>query len=162
LRGELIISESMILDRDRIECLVRELRSYYEWIPILDVTHENHDKTDGCRDGDANPGSGRLQTVREADQGEASRGAVPEMPEKAVTCYAFIESNGSLDLDSIAETEDAVRQKMLAGSMGWRFENPERYSHDEAWQRLLVCGRVVQVSVREVSGQPDNGTEQLS
>lgn len=57
----------------------------YEWVSILDVTHENHDKTDGCGDGDANPGSGRLQAVREADPGEASRGAVPKMPEETVS-----------------------------------------------------------------------------
>lgn len=61
--------------------------------------------------------------------------------------YAFLESNGTIDLDSIAETEDAVRWKMLEASMGWRFEHPERYDRDEEWNRLLAYGRVVPVSV---------------
>ena len=65
----------------------------------------------------------------------------------ASRCYAFLESNGTIDLDSIAETEDAVRWKVLEGSMGWQFEYPERYSRDEEWQRLLAYGKVVSVSV---------------
>lgn len=65
----------------------------------------------------------------------------------ASRCYAFLEANGTVDLDSIAETEDAVRWKMLEGSMGWRFEYPERYNRDEEWQRLLTFGKVVTVSV---------------
>ena len=57
----------------------------YGWIPILDVTHENHDKADGCRDREESPGACRLQAMREADPGEASRGAVSEMPEETVS-----------------------------------------------------------------------------
>lgn len=65
----------------------------------------------------------------------------------ASRCYAFMESNGTIDFDSIAETEDAVRRKMLGESMGWRFEHPDRYSQDDEWKRLLTFGKVIPVVV---------------
>ncbi len=69
------------------------------------------------------------------------------MSQQELPCYAFLDSNGKIDIDSIAETEDLVRWKVLQGSMGWRFEYPERYDQDKEWERLLNFGRVVPVSV---------------
>lgn len=53
-------------------------------------------------------------------------------------------------LESIGETPGIVRDRMLEGVMGWRYEHPDRYPHDEAWQRILETGTVVKVSVTEI------------
>jgi len=62
-------------------------------------------------------------------------------------CFAYREADGTIALDSISDTPENVRLKYLALCMGWRFEHPERYSQDEAWQRLLTFGKVVPVVV---------------
>lgn len=61
--------------------------------------------------------------------------------------YAWREISGELDLDSISDTQDGVRIKGLKSSMGWRFDHPERYDHDEEWTSLLKFGNVVPVMV---------------
>lgn len=63
--------------------------------------------------------------------------------------YAFLDSDGTIDLDSVAETEAEVRRKVLEESMGWRFEHPDRYSHEDEWERMLQYGKVVPVYVSE-------------
>jgi|LakMenE18May11ns_1017448.scaffolds.fasta_scaffold9406442_2 hypothetical protein len=60
-------------------------------------------------------------------------------------CFAYQDSTGQLDLDSIAESVDRVRNKMLADSMGWRYEYPD--GHDAQWNLLLQHGKVVEVVV---------------
>lgn len=62
-------------------------------------------------------------------------------------CYAFLDSRGEIDLDSIAETEDDAKLKTLEGVMGWRFQYPDRYDQDEAWNNILKYGKIVAVSV---------------
>lgn len=62
-------------------------------------------------------------------------------------CFAFMESNGQIDLDSLADTEEKVKYKMLEGTMGWRFEHPERYNPEEEWVRLRSYGKIVKVRV---------------
>lgn len=61
--------------------------------------------------------------------------------------YAFLDRNGEVDLDSIAETQDGVRLRCLRESMGWRFDHPDRYSHEKEWERLLTYGSVVPICV---------------
>lgn len=68
-------------------------------------------------------------------------------------CYAFRGGNG-VDIDSISETPDGVRDRMLEGVMGWRYQYPDRYPHEEAWQRILKTGTVVNVSVTEIDEVP--------
>ena len=74
----------------------------------------------------------------------------PPTPTGACDCYAFRESRGVLDIESIGETPDIVRDRMLEGVMGWRYEHPDRYPHEEKWQRILETGTVVKVSVTEI------------
>lgn len=62
-------------------------------------------------------------------------------------CFAYREANGTIDIESIAETVDNVKWKMLESSMGWRFEHPERYNQEEQWKKLLAYGEVVPVVV---------------
>ena len=64
-----------------------------------------------------------------------------------LSCFAYQEHSGKIDIDSIAEHEGVVRLKCLEGSMGWRFERPERYDQDVEWARLLTFGKVVPVIV---------------
>jgi len=64
-------------------------------------------------------------------------------------CYAFREWRGVIDLESIGETPEIVRDRMLEGVMGWRYAHPDRYPHEETWQRILKTGSVVKVSVTE-------------
>ena len=68
----------------------------------------------------------------------------------ATDCYAYRELNGEIDLDSISDTPENVRLKYLEMCMGWRFTHPDRYNHDEEWQRLLTYGSVVPVRVSVV------------
>lgn len=69
-----------------------------------------------------------------------------------IECFAFIEASGQIDLDSLAETEEIVKYKVLEGAMGWRFEYPERYNHEEEWVRLQAFGKVVKVRVCVIAG----------
>jgi len=76
----------------------------------------------------------------------------PESPETESApcsshCYAYCESNGTIDIDTISDTPDNVRIKYLEMCMDWRFGHPDRYNQDEEWQRLLQYGNVVPVSV---------------
>lgn len=66
---------------------------------------------------------------------------------KQVSCFAFRELDGTINLDSIADTIESVRFNVLEVSMGWRFNHPSRYSQDEEWGRMLTYGKVVPVSV---------------
>jgi hypothetical protein len=61
--------------------------------------------------------------------------------------YVFAWDDHGLDLDSISDSVENVRLKVLSETMGWRFNHPDRYSHDEEWQRLLIYGKVVSVLV---------------
>jgi hypothetical protein len=60
-------------------------------------------------------------------------------------CYAYQDRDGSLDLDSIAESVERVRDKMLVASMGWRYDYAD--GHDAQWNLLLRCGKVVEVVI---------------
>lgn len=60
-------------------------------------------------------------------------------------CFAYQDQDGSIDLDSIAESVERVREKMLVASMGWRYEYPD--GHDEQWNMLLKYGEVAEVVV---------------
>ena len=71
------------------------------------------------------------------------------------TALAYQHDDGSLDLDSIAETVADVRLSVLETGMGWRFEHPDRYSHDEAWARALQYGRVVWVEITVTGPAPE-------
>ena len=69
-----------------------------------------------------------------------------------IECFAFMETNGQIDLDSLAEDEEQVKFKVLEGAMGWRFEYPDRYNREEEWVRLQAFGKVVKVRVCLVAG----------
>jgi hypothetical protein len=60
-------------------------------------------------------------------------------------CYAYQDRDGSLDLDSIADSVERVRSKMLVSSMGWRHQYSQ--DHDAQWRLLLEFGNVVEVVV---------------
>jgi hypothetical protein len=60
-------------------------------------------------------------------------------------CFAYQDRDGSLDLDSIAESVERVRDKMLVASMGWRYDYPD--DHEAQWNLLLQYGKVVEVVV---------------
>lgn len=60
-------------------------------------------------------------------------------------CFAYQDRDGELDLDSIAESVERVRDKMLVASMGWRYEYPD--DHAAQWDLLLRHGKVVEVVV---------------
>lgn len=64
--------------------------------------------------------------------------------------YAFRYGSGQIECDSVAESPAAVRERMLRDHMGWRYEQPKRYSHDEKWENLLTYGSVVPVSIKVV------------
>lgn len=79
--------------------------------------------------------------------------AAPPSP-PVTNAYAFQELNGTIDLDSVGETAEQVREKLLAAVMGWRFNHPDRYPHAVEWARLLTFGKVVPVSVTPRLGEP--------
>lgn len=62
-------------------------------------------------------------------------------------CFAFVHSSGEIDIDTLHNTEEGAKLKMLEGSMGWRFEYPERYSHEEHWEMLQKHGEIKAVQV---------------
>lgn len=82
----------------------------------------------------------RMNNAFESKGIRASRIIKPEY-------FAFMEADGSIDLDSISDCEDGVKLRVLENSMGWRFQHPERYNQDEAWENLLEFGKIVNVSV---------------
>lgn len=71
-----------------------------------------------------------------------STGDKPKAPSE-LRCYAFVDLEGNIDLDSFATTTYDVRQNVLKGIMGWRFEYPDRYNHDEEWENYSKHGRIV-------------------
>jgi hypothetical protein len=75
----------------------------------------------------------------------------PEKPEGNCVqeAYAYQDSDGKIDLDSIAESYDDVRTKVLATQMGWRYFHLGRYSQEEAWERLMEFGSVIKVEVKK-------------
>lgn len=73
--------------------------------------------------------------------------------------YAFLQFDGDLDLDSISESFDASKWKMIENSMGWRFNHPERYSRDEQWERLRQYGKIVAVEVTVLEEKKSFDTE---
>ena len=78
----------------------------------------------------------------------APRVAIPD----AINGFAFVYHEDGLDLDTISDSIDNVRIKCLQSTMGWRFNHPDLYSHDEKWNRLLTYGKVVAVKVAQVDG----------
>lgn len=62
-------------------------------------------------------------------------------------CYAFLESGGTPDIESMSDTPEGVRDRMLEQCMGWRYEHPDRYSQVEAWNQIRETGRIVKVAV---------------
>jgi len=66
-------------------------------------------------------------------------------------CWAFRESNGDIDIDSASETPEGVRLKCLQMCMGWRFDHPDRYPHEEEWAKLLKLGSVVPLITTEIN-----------
>lgn len=78
------------------------------------------------------------------------------------TCHGFglVDKNGHLEFDSLADTEANVRTKYLELCMGWRFEHPDRFSQDEAWERILKFFTVVPVVIHY--GKDNRPTESLS
>lgn len=61
--------------------------------------------------------------------------------------YAFREHSGRIDLESIAESPEHVRDQMIRGVMGWRYDHPDRYDHDDMWNAICTTGEVVRVSI---------------
>lgn len=66
---------------------------------------------------------------------------------KDLACYGFVEHSGAILLHSLGESPEMVRENMLENCLGWRYEHPDRYNHDESWQRLLKTGEVVELEV---------------
>jgi hypothetical protein len=71
----------------------------------------------------------------------------PSVMSTSCTCYAFQENSGAIDIESVAASPEQVRAQMLQACLGWRFEYPDRYSHDETWAAMLKTGTVVKVVV---------------
>ena len=69
----------------------------------------------------------------------------------SVQCFAFQERSGAIDVESIGESQEVVRTKMLQACMGWRYAYPDMYSHDEEWICILGTGDVVPVTVSAVN-----------
>ena len=63
------------------------------------------------------------------------------------TAFAFQSTSGEIDIDSVSESVDRLKEKMLPEVMGWRYDYPERYSRETAWERVLETGTIVQVTV---------------
>lgn len=62
--------------------------------------------------------------------------------------YAFQDDQG---ICNIQDTAEEVRDSMLRDVMGWRYSQPNYYSKDEAWERLLKHGKVVKVRIEVVN-----------
>jgi len=70
------------------------------------------------------------------------------MPENnaETSCYVYVDDDG-IDIDSAGESIEHVKQNMIKETMGWRYEYPDKYSHDEEWQRLLKYGSVKKAKI---------------
>jgi len=79
---------------------------------------------------------------------------------------------GEIDCDSVGESPVVVRERMLKEYMGWRYEHPERYPHNEKWNELKAFGAIVPVSIsviekcehtsvdRRINAAPGGGTDE--
>ena len=65
-------------------------------------------------------------------------------------CFVYVDDEQGIDVDSVAETPESVRDKYLRESMGWRYDYPERCDQDEAWGEVLRYGKVVTAIVETV------------
>ncbi len=74
--------------------------------------------------------------------------------ERAITAYACRhDRDGEIDLDTIAETPDKAKDKMVREAMGWRYDYPDRYSREEAWVGLSQFGRIVRIKIEIPKGK---------
>jgi len=64
--------------------------------------------------------------------------------------YAFLQSDGLIDISSIDETAELVREGILEDCLGWRYHYPDRYPRNEAWERFSKTGSIVRVSISVV------------
>lgn len=85
----------------------------------------------------------------QCDQIDQQRITIPigaeTMTNPSDKCYAYRDQDGTIDLDSIAESVQRVRDKMLVASMGWRYDYQD--GHDAQWEMLLQYGDVVEVVI---------------
>lgn len=65
-----------------------------------------------------------------------------------IECYAYVHDGGEIDIDTLHNTTEGAKMKMLEQSMGWRFQYPDRYSPDEHWDMLLQHGEIKAVTVQ--------------
>lgn len=86
-----------------------------------------------------------LERTISADPELAAMVAKAEAETKNEKCFAYQERDGSIDLDSIAESVERVRDKMLASSLGWRYHYQQ--NHGAQWKLLLQHGKVVEVVI---------------
>lgn len=63
--------------------------------------------------------------------------------------YAFRHDNGEIDLESVADTEALVREKLLSVIMGWRYGHSSMESQEETWSRMLATGKIVAIDIYE-------------
>ena len=73
---------------------------------------------------------------------------VENKKEGELLCYAYITSDGDIDFDSIAQTQDGSIAKMIEGCLGWRYQFAE--DQDRMYLKLLKYGRFAQVRVTAV------------
>ena len=64
-----------------------------------------------------------------------------------VTAYAFVDLDGKIDIDSVGESPERVRENVLKACMGWQYSHPENYSREEEWKNRGAFGSVRAVAV---------------
>jgi hypothetical protein len=63
------------------------------------------------------------------------------------SAFAFKNNDGSVELWTVNESPEEVRDQMLQDTMGWRYNHSDKYPHEQKWAQLLETGKVVEVVV---------------
>lgn len=86
----------------------------------------------------ARPAKGPGTSINQHNEERSTLPMGAEMTTENEKCYAYQDRDGSLDLDSIADSVERVRDKMLVDFYGQR---------DVQWDLLLQRGKVVEVVI---------------
>jgi hypothetical protein len=74
----------------------------------------------------------------------------------ALHCYAFVDSDGTIDLESLSETEDGVKKRVLEDFVESRWDYGDG-NLESIWLNILKHGKVTPVSIHVLSPQQLKG-----
>lgn len=65
--------------------------------------------------------------------------------------YAYVESDGEINLDSIADNVEEVKERCLEQWLGWRYAYTDMYDRDESWLEYSAGGQIMPITIEKAT-----------